>query len=160
MKEISFYVGDYAELNLKSAAFCYGWYEPEGAETEEDCYWAFVSSGVTGISDFVMPSGELAELVEGGLDTFDTSGCMIVGLGVVIKKLQEEIAGLEAICKNVPDGCTPADARVLRKANHDLIDRVFALENAAKKLIYAVQLGGNPEIEIDAIYELKQLLSD
>lgn len=36
--------------------------------------------------------------------------------------LQARVAELEAICENVPEGCTPADARVLREANHALVD--------------------------------------
>ena len=41
------------------------------------------------------------------------------------------VAELEAICENVPEGCTPADARVLREANHRLTNDFF---NTLQKL--------------------------
>lgn len=46
-------------------------------------------------------------------------------------KMQSRVAELEAICENVPEGCTPADARVLREANHRLIAEVVNLEKRA-----------------------------
>ena len=48
-----------------------------------------------------------------------------------VDRLQSRVAELEAICENVPEGCTPADARVLREANHRLIAEVVNLEKRA-----------------------------
>ena len=44
--------------------------------------------------------------------------------GDAIEMLAQERDNLKSICENVPEGCTPADARVLREANHALVDEV------------------------------------
>lgn len=47
--------------------------------------------------------------------------------------LQARVAEFEAICENVPEGCTPADARVLRESNHKLADEVEIQKEHVKK---------------------------
>ena len=49
-------------------------------------------------------------------------------------KMQARVAELEAICENVPEGCTPADARVLREANHAMVDEVARLNSLCESL--------------------------
>ena len=49
------------------------------------------------------------------------------------------IAELVGICQNVPEGCTPADAQVLRKVNYDLAAELADAQAAHAGFIAAVE---------------------
>ena len=50
----------------------------------------------------------------------------------------EEEAGPTLHIKNVPEGCTPTDARVLRRANHDLIEENHELLQSLKQAVMII----------------------
>lgn len=58
---------------------------------------------------------------------------------VIIVELERRLANVEAErdhwrsqCDNIPEGCTPTDARVLREANHKLADELEKVRNKFK----------------------------
>jgi hypothetical protein len=52
----------------------------------------------------------------------------------LVQAQADRIAELEGICQSVPEGCTPADAAVLREANHTLAGANHAWVEANRSL--------------------------